>query len=612
MADKDRSLEVLIGRYWTQTIGIVIILIGAVLFTYYSITHELITPTMRITLGLLFGGSLIALSLYLQKHYALWSLALCGGGAALLYISFYAAYWMGPASAEAWIRPIFTAYGSIVGVTLTSALVCILALTYQKEFFAIFSLLCCIAVPYAYASISLKVFTIMYVIIILVSYFAISYTQRWNITYKLTLFGCIFAALLNFAEHIIPRIESISNDHIAGPLDYWHIILAALFFILYYLVPALITAVRINNTYNASQTCTIVASLISFLGLSQLNLPLWINTLIKTLHISNIIFISISMGSIALLGTLILFSRKAKNLSLLATSFFLTCAFYIVAVFSQWNINQFTLKNLHSSYAVITIAAVIVMSLFVTMAWIAHYYRNNFPDYEYTIRYALTAAFVTLFTWFHTPLFGFPYTLLAILGAAIILAFVAEFFGFALYAAAAYGLASLFHLARWFDWLKGASPYNIPAIKHLTIVYVLYIILCIFILRAKKTLRLDEQEKHTFEIIVTYILMTFIAIFGINCIHTYILPNNHPFLPEALATWFGVYGLTLILIGMARHKSFVRFFGGVSIAISLLYVAHIVYKTQNTLIQIGTVIFIGILLVTLSFVYQWYKKYMDA
>lgn len=55
MDEKNRSLEILIGRYWAQTAGIVIILIGAVLFTYYSITHNLITPTMRIAIGLTSG-----------------------------------------------------------------------------------------------------------------------------------------------------------------------------------------------------------------------------------------------------------------------------------------------------------------------------------------------------------------------------------------------------------------------------------------------------------------------------------------------------------------------------------------------------------------------------
>ncbi len=87
-----RSLESHIGKYILQFIGVALFLFGALFFVKYAIDRQWISPTVRVVATLAAGTTFIALSEYLRLSKKQWSAALLVGGIILYYIGMYAAY----------------------------------------------------------------------------------------------------------------------------------------------------------------------------------------------------------------------------------------------------------------------------------------------------------------------------------------------------------------------------------------------------------------------------------------------------------------------------------------------------------------------------------------
>ncbi len=86
-----RSLELTIGKYWLQTLGVVVFALGALFFVRYAIQHDVLSPLLQVVLGLAIATGFIAVSGYVWTRYQLWSRATFACGIILYYLSIFAA-----------------------------------------------------------------------------------------------------------------------------------------------------------------------------------------------------------------------------------------------------------------------------------------------------------------------------------------------------------------------------------------------------------------------------------------------------------------------------------------------------------------------------------------
>lgn len=88
------TLENVIGTRWIGGIGIVAVILGVAFFLKYSFDNNLIGEAGRVMLGIIGGIAFLGAGEYLQKKKNLGRYAhiISGGGLAVLYLSFYAAF----------------------------------------------------------------------------------------------------------------------------------------------------------------------------------------------------------------------------------------------------------------------------------------------------------------------------------------------------------------------------------------------------------------------------------------------------------------------------------------------------------------------------------------
>jgi len=89
---KGESMEVAIASNWLLRIGILILVMAGGFFLNYSIEHGMLSPMARVALSILSGVGMLALGTQLLgKKYHLFGQGLMGGGIALLYFAVFAA-----------------------------------------------------------------------------------------------------------------------------------------------------------------------------------------------------------------------------------------------------------------------------------------------------------------------------------------------------------------------------------------------------------------------------------------------------------------------------------------------------------------------------------------
>lgn len=110
------SLEERIGGRWLLYAGVVAIFLAAAFFVKYAFENAWVTPTLRVVIGTLAGLTLAAGGRHFAaRGYALYGQMLAGAGAAILYLSIYAAL-----NVYGLIGPL-PAFASMLGVTILTA-----------------------------------------------------------------------------------------------------------------------------------------------------------------------------------------------------------------------------------------------------------------------------------------------------------------------------------------------------------------------------------------------------------------------------------------------------------------------------------------------------------
>ena len=84
--------ELVLGGNWLARIGVLAVVIGTAFFLKLAFDNDWIGETGRVALGIVGGVAFLGAGEYWQKRYTIYAQALTGGGIALLYLSFFAAF----------------------------------------------------------------------------------------------------------------------------------------------------------------------------------------------------------------------------------------------------------------------------------------------------------------------------------------------------------------------------------------------------------------------------------------------------------------------------------------------------------------------------------------
>ncbi len=169
------NLEKFIGENLLNKIGIAITVIGLAIGTKYSIDHNLISPTLRIILGYLFGTGLLLVGMKLRAKYENYSAVLVSGAMASMYFITYSAYS---------IFELIPQVAAFLIMVLFTIFTVIAALSYNRQVIAHIGLVGAYAVPFLLSTESGDVFTLFtYMSIINAGILVISFKKYWKPLY---------------------------------------------------------------------------------------------------------------------------------------------------------------------------------------------------------------------------------------------------------------------------------------------------------------------------------------------------------------------------------------------------------------------------------------------
>jgi uncharacterized membrane protein len=199
----DQNAEFAVGSKVITGVGLTAVFLGVVFFLRYAFTNNLITPSMRIFLGVLFGIVFIGVGHFLRKKYDTYATGLIGGGLGIFYISAYAAFsFYGLISEPA----AFLSFLLITGFGI------ILSLLYNSKPLIQFSLIGGFLVPLIFP-LAHSVHAIFPYLIIL--NLAILLIARFKVWPDLTALGLIAAALLCIQWTLSNRAETALTETFA-------------------------------------------------------------------------------------------------------------------------------------------------------------------------------------------------------------------------------------------------------------------------------------------------------------------------------------------------------------------------------------------------------------
>ncbi len=132
--------EKFIGENLIMKLGILIVLIGVAIGGKYALEHQLISPAMRMIMGVVFGAALQGVAIKLKKDYKKLSAVLASGSMATLYfMTFFSYHLYG-------LIPMPVAF---VAMTLITVATVWLACSYDMEIIAIIGLVGAYVIPFA-------------------------------------------------------------------------------------------------------------------------------------------------------------------------------------------------------------------------------------------------------------------------------------------------------------------------------------------------------------------------------------------------------------------------------------------------------------------------------
>ncbi len=124
--------EQILGRNWFAIIGAIALVLGIGFFLKLAIDNNWIGDTGRIALGIGVGVALLGVGEYAQRRVPVWSQSVTAGGAAILYLSIYAAFGL---------YELILPEAAFLFLTLVVALAGLLALRYESIVIALLGII---------------------------------------------------------------------------------------------------------------------------------------------------------------------------------------------------------------------------------------------------------------------------------------------------------------------------------------------------------------------------------------------------------------------------------------------------------------------------------------
>ncbi|MFH0878104.1 MAG: DUF2339 domain-containing protein [Lentisphaerota bacterium] len=183
----DHSFEMALGGKGASFIGIAVFIMGVVFFVGYAIQHQWIGPGLRVILGLLAGGLLVAGGYVAEtrgKNLRILARALTGGGAALFYFSVFAAHG---------IYNLINAWGAGAGLVASAAAVLALAVVYNSQAVAVLGVLGAFIMPLLIGGdFSEGLFPLIFIAVVNVPVILLGLRRKWQWFYNLAFVFTVF------------------------------------------------------------------------------------------------------------------------------------------------------------------------------------------------------------------------------------------------------------------------------------------------------------------------------------------------------------------------------------------------------------------------------------
>ena len=170
---------------------------AGLLFFKYSIEHDLISPPLRVTLGILVGLGCVLWSEKLRSKYGATANALAGGGVIVLYATFWAA------------RVLYNLIGVELAfglMALTTAVCCLVAVRRGSLIVTLLGLAGGFATPLLLASAADRPISLFgYILLLDAGFIYIAYKRRWAIVSLLSLGGTVLIQALWIGSRMGPH-----------------------------------------------------------------------------------------------------------------------------------------------------------------------------------------------------------------------------------------------------------------------------------------------------------------------------------------------------------------------------------------------------------------------
>lgn len=182
--EKNRDIERFIGENLTNKIGIAVLVLGIAFFVKYAIDKNWINETGRVVIGLISGGVLIGLAHYIRNSYRSLSSVLVGGGLTVFYFTIAFAFHQ---------YHLIGQQAAFVVMVLISAFAVLLSLYYSRQELAILATVGGFITPFLVSTGQdnyIALFT--YLCILNAGLMVLSWFKRWPAINSIALFFTTF------------------------------------------------------------------------------------------------------------------------------------------------------------------------------------------------------------------------------------------------------------------------------------------------------------------------------------------------------------------------------------------------------------------------------------
>lgn len=218
--------EKYIGQNLIPIVGVIITVIGVGMGAKYAIDHQLITPLMRIVLGYVAGGLLLAFAFWFEKKYTYFSAVLLSGSMAIFYfITFFAYSFYN-------LMPLVAAFGLMTAIT---AFTVWSAIRYNLQLIAHIGLVGAYAVPLLLSNNSGRIgIFFSYIALINAGILVVSFFRNWKSLYYVS-FGLTWFVFMVWSVNHLTLKTARGTDYLLQDQHFQiSMIFLVVFFILFY------------------------------------------------------------------------------------------------------------------------------------------------------------------------------------------------------------------------------------------------------------------------------------------------------------------------------------------------------------------------------------------